>query len=303
MTENTVTSAVEKRQAGAMAVTSQSRNWLAGLLPSHVEVQTFVNLANANLRRTIGRKDGLADAANADPAGYMLALAECARLGLVPGDTFHIVNFKRFKDRRFVGWDFVGITDYTGEIELMYRAGAIAAVKAEIVYEQDRFHFTPDMDRPAHEIDWFNPKGRGQMIGVYAYAVMKDGAHSRVVVMSRPEVEKIKAVSKTAFDRDGKPRSDSPWTQWEDRMWLKTAIHQLEKWVPTSAEWRREQLRAAVEADNLRAPAASTAESGAPASSGAEFVDAEIVGEEPDTPEEQDPRDVGADPLTGQAEG
>ncbi len=30
-------------------------------------------------------------------------------------------------------------------------------------------------------------------------------------------------------------------------MWLKSAVRQLGKWVPTSAEYRREQLRAAQE--------------------------------------------------------
>jgi recombination protein RecT len=102
---------------------------------------------------------------------------------------------------------------------------------------------------------------------------MKDGATSRVVVMSKAEVMKVKAVSKTASF------SDSPWTNWEDRMWLKTAIHQLEKWVPTSAEYRREQLRAAVEADNLRTPrtAASVRADREPI----DVTDAEIVEDEP----------------------
>jgi recombination protein RecT len=30
-------------------------------------------------------------------------------------------------------------------------------------------------------------------------------------------------------------------------MWLKSAVRQLAKWVPTSAEYKREQLRAAAE--------------------------------------------------------
>ena len=34
-------------------------------------------------------------------------------------------------------------------------------------------------------------------------------------------------------------------------MWLKSAIHELEKWVPTSSEYRREQLRAAAELRTL----------------------------------------------------
>lgn len=234
----TVSQAVEKKNNGPMAVVDQSSGWLGGLLPTHVEPGSFVSLAKAHLRKD----PKLMQAATADPGGYMMALTECARLGLVPGDTFHIVPFKK----RGGGYDFTGIVDYTGEIELIYRAGAVSSVKAEIVYSGDTFRFTPDMDRPHHEPDWFGE--RGDMVGVYAYAVMKDGSTSRVVVMSKADVLKVKAVSKTAsFD-------DSPWRLWEDRMWLKSCIHQLTKWVPTSAEYRREQLRAAVEADNLRTP-------------------------------------------------
>lgn len=281
MTQNTVTGAVEKHKASAMAVTTSSRDWFASILPSHVDVRAFVSLANAHLKKN----PRLAAAANQDPAGYMTALSECARLGLVPGDTFHILNFKS-RD----GWDFVGVVDYTGDIELIYRAGAVSSIKAEIVYERDQFRFTPDMERPEHVIDWFGGD-RGDMVGVYAYAVMKDGATSRVVVMNKAEVMKVKAVSKTAG------RSDSPWEQWEDRMWLKTSIHQLQKWVPTSTEWRREQLRAAVEADNERRPAAADTHPAAVQPGDPEYIDAEIVEDEPD------PRDVGADPLTGQGEG
>lgn len=263
MTE-TVAQAVQKTQTGAMAIVGNSGDWFSSILPSHVDARSFVGLAKAHLRKD--RK--LAEAADADPAGYMIALSECARLGLVPGDTFHVVPFKK----RGGGYDFTGIVDYTGEIELIYRAGAVSSVKAEIVYANDAFDFSPDMDRPAHSPDWFGD--RGDMIGVYAYAVMKDGATSRVVVMSRPEVEKVKAVSKT------KDFDDSPWRVWEDRMWLKTAIHQLQKWVPSSAEYRREQLRAAVEADNLRAPRTAPAAVFQPPE---DIQDAEVVETWPET--------------------
>ncbi|HEU4672379.1 MAG TPA: recombinase RecT [Candidatus Limnocylindrales bacterium] len=236
MTE-TVSQAVEQKNNGPMAIVTQSTTWLGGLLPSHVDPNSFVSLAKAHLRKD----PKVLAAATRNPSGYMMCLTECARLGLVPGDTFHILPFE---NKRKGVVEFTGIVDYTGEIELIYRAGAVSSVKAEIVYSGDRFQFTPDMDRPHHEPDWFGD--RGEMIGVYAYAVMKDGSTSRVVVMSRAEVEKVKASSRSAG------HSDSPWERWPDRMWLKTAIHQLTKWVPTSAEYRREQLRAVVEADNLR---------------------------------------------------
>ena len=259
MTE-TVSTAVQKKNDGPMAVVTQSAGWLGGLLPSHVEAGSFVSLAKAHLKKDAK----LFAAATRNPSGYMMALTECARLGLTPGDTFHIVPFE---NRRKNTVDFTGIVDYTGEIELIYRAGAVSSVKAEIVYQGDAFEFSPDMDRPLHKPDWFT--NRGEMVGVYAYAVMKDGSTSRVVVMNKAEVMKVKAVSKTASF------NDSPWTLWEDRMWLKTAIHQLTKWVPTSAEYRREQLRAAVEADNLRTgqpPVATVTEPPAD-----EVVDGEIV--------------------------
>ncbi len=104
--------------------------------------------------------------------------------------------------------------------------------------QRDLFRFTTDMDRPEHAPDWFGD--RGDLIGAYAYAVMKDGATSKVIVYSKGEIDKVRAVSKTS-------REDSPWNQWYDRMALKTVLHRLAHFVPTSAEYRREQLRAAAE--------------------------------------------------------
>ncbi len=286
MSTETVSSAVAKQNNGAMAIVGKSGDWFASILPSHVDSKAFIGLAKAHLRKDLK----LAEAAAQNPSGYMIALSECARLGLVPGDTFHIVPFKNNKTGVP---DFTGMVDYTGEIELIYRAGAVSSVKAEIVYQNDEFHFEPGMDRPAHRPDWFGD--RGEMKGVYAYAVMKDGATSRVVIMSRTEVMKVKAVSKTSSF------SDSPWKLWEDRMWLKTAVHQLQKWVPTSAEYRREQLRAAVEADNLRRVASATATVSHAAAPEAEFVDAEIV--DPDTEAAAQASEEGGWPTTPQIPG
>jgi hypothetical protein len=105
---------------------------------------------------------------------------------------------------------------------------------------------------------------------------MKDGATSKVVIYSRAEIDEVRAASK------GANRSDSPWNNWYDRMALKTVIHRLEHFVPTSAEYRREQLRAAAEVSqqvNLSAPPRTEA-TPAPAAS-EQVVDAEIVEEPP----------------------
>jgi recombination protein RecT len=265
MTAQTVTQAVEKRDTGPAEMVRQSRSWFATIVPSHVDARAFVALAVAQLNKN----PKLADAASRNPQSFMTALSECARLGLVPGDTFHLVPF---------GSEITGIIDYTGEIELIYRAGAVASVKAEIVYARDHFRFTTDMDRPEHAPDWFGD--RGPLIGAYAYAVMKDGATSKVVIYNKAEIDRVKDVSKT------KDRPDSPWKLWYDRMALKTVIHRLEHFVPTSAEYRREQLRAAAEvAQQVNGGTVISA----PAGNGAapvigepeDIADAEIVEDDP----------------------
>jgi recombination protein RecT len=225
------------------------RRDFATVLPSHIKADTWVRVAQGVMRRN----DKLAAVAQRNPGSFMAALLECARLGLEIGDTYHLVPF---------GAEIVGIADYTGLIELAYRAGAIASIKAEIVHERDHFRYEPgEMDRPEHRPDWF--ADRGQMIGAYAYAVMKDGATSQVVLRSRTEIEQVQAVSKI-----GKA-GDSPWVRWPDRMWKKTVVRELIKFIPTSTEYRREQLRAAIEADTLRHTPDQQG--------GAEPVEAEIV--------------------------
>src|SRR5690606_31887826 len=182
---------------------------------------------------------------------------ECARLGHEPGTAAYAIV--PFKDKGKL--TIVGIEQYQGEIERMYRAGAVSSVKAEVVRANDYYEFdAKTMKVPDHRPGWFctDPPGqarharflseqeRGEMVGVYAYAEFPGGGVSRVVEMGRAEVMKHKAVAR------GADSADSPWKNWEQSMWLKTGIHELEKWVPTSSEFRREQLRAAAEADVIR---------------------------------------------------
>lgn len=259
MTTNTVSNAVAQQDKTAGALIKRYETDFATVLPTHVRPDTFVRISQGLLRR----EPKLREVADRNPGSFMAALLDCARLGLEPGDTYHLVPF---------GNEVVGIPDYTGEIELIYRAGAVSSVKAEIVYENDTFVYRPDMDRPEHEVDWFSD--RGAMRGVYAYAVMKDGATSRVVMLNETEINKIKSVSKTAS------RKDSPWQLWPDRMWLKTAVHQLQKWVPTSAEYITAQLAAVAKAQTAAAPTGEPLPPPSVDTVTGEIHDAEVVPDE-----------------------
>jgi recombination protein RecT len=199
----------------------------AQVLPSHINPQTFVRVAVGALRRN----PVLMQAATKDPPSLMTALMEAARLGLEPGTDEYWLTPRSGSVLGIVGWQ--------GEIELIYRAGAVTSVKAEIVRANDGFKYDPSMDRPEHVVDWF--RDRGEVLGSYAYAEMAGGGCSKVIVIGPEQIERAKSASASA---NGK---SSPWTTDYAAMVLKTAIHQLAKWVPTSAEYRREQLRAAVE--------------------------------------------------------
>lgn len=223
MTE-TVTGAIAKRDNGPGAMIKQYSSDFTTVLPSHINGATWVRLAQGVLRRD----KQLAQIAQRNPGSLMQALLECARLGHEPGsESFYLVP---------MGGEIEGWEGYRGVVERMYRAGAVVAVKAEIVKANDRFHYQPHMDRPEHEVDWFGD--RGEIRGAYAYAELRDGATSKVVIIGQDYITKVRAMSK------GSDKPSSPWVKWPESMVLKTVIHRLEPFVPTSAEYIREQLRA-----------------------------------------------------------
>jgi len=272
----TVRNAVEQaNRPGVGALVEQYRGDFTLVLPSHIKADQWIRVAQGALRRD----PKLARAAKANPGSLLSSLLRCAHLGLEPGDTFHLVPF---------GTEVTGITDYTGEIELMYRAGEVVSVVAELVHKGDTFIWSPGrlddqiparwegpMTRPHHDVDWFGD--RGEMVGVYAYGILRSGAISRVVVMGHDEVMKHKSVSKSAGS------ADSPWKKWPGSMWLKTVVHELRKWVPTSAEYRTEVLRAEaaiaeVAADRPELPIPGGDE---------DYIEGEVIDDEPPTEVDQ----------------
>jgi recombination protein RecT len=241
MTQN-VSTAVALRDDGASAMIESYRDELAAIMPSHMKPDVFTRLAVS----TLSRDPKLLAAAQNNPASLMGALWEASRLGLEPGTEQYYLTYRNSRRR---GPEIVGMPGYQGEVELIYRAGAVSSVTVEVVRERDAFvwkqgsvdtHRPPrwagEQTRPYHDADWF--EDRGPLRGVYAYAQMRDGSISKVVVLNRQHIEKAKEFSQGAGD------DWSPWVRHEESMWLKTGAHRLRKWVPTSSEYMREQLRA-----------------------------------------------------------
>lgn len=228
-----ISNAVAKRDTSPAALVKEYTPDFATMLPSHIKPDQWARLAVGALRRD----PKLAQAAANDTGVFLSQLSNAARLGLEPGTEQFYLTVRKERGVEKV----LGIPGYQGLIELIYRAGAVSSVVAEVVYSGDTFEYAPGRDeRPTHVIDW-DAEDRGDLRLAYAYAVMKDGATSKVIVLNKHDITRIKRSSQGA-------NSDySPWNTNPAAMWLKSAVRQLAKWVPTSAEYRKEQLRAAQE--------------------------------------------------------
>jgi recombination protein RecT len=264
---------VAARDNSPTGVIESYRNDIATLLPSHVNTDTWVRAAVGAVRRD----PKLVEAANNDVGAFMVAVMDAAQKGLTPGTEEYYLTVRREKGVKKIK----GIEGYRGIIERIYRAGAAQSVVVEVVRANDEFTYVPgEHDRPIHRVDWFGDD-RGALVGVYAYAVMQGGATSKVVVLNKAKVMEAKAKS------DGANSDYSPWNQGDgESMWLKTAARRLEKWVPTSNEYRKEQLRAAldVSAEQRRPAPLAPPQDDAPANvdtETGEVLEGEIVEDQP----------------------
>jgi len=188
------------------------RDDFATLLPSHLPASKFVRWSLGYLRQA---DKGLAAALQTPPGqvSALVALMDAARLGLEPGQTYHLVPFAGIVQ---------GIIDYKGDVELIGRAGG--TVFADTIYSRDDFDYTPP-DGLVHRAN--RRDNRGELEGAWAYATY-GGQASRVVVMFEAEMKSHEAAARGR---------DSLWQKDRDRAYLKSAVHELRKWVPWSAEW------------------------------------------------------------------
>jgi recombination protein RecT len=278
MTGRDVATVPKERVDGLARMISTYQGTFARLLPDHLDPEAFVGIAAGAMYRN----PKLALAAMAHPESLFVALRDCARLGHEPGTKEYALTLR--------GGKVAGLEQYQGVIERMYRSGAVHAVHAEVICKGETF-IRRDPNPPLHEVPdaaggWLaRDTTVGNLVGVYAYAILDGGVCSRVVVMGRAEVMRHRDVAETKNIWDG------PFGM---AMWLKTAAHTLENWVPTSAQYRRQAALAAAEAGKL---AAETAPAHIPTTPPADagpsgFLEGDVVDQEgwPDVAQPPDRR-------------
>lgn len=171
---------------------------------------------------------------NCDSESLFGAVMQAAQLGLTPnllGSCFFI-PYEDKKNKRHIVQFQIG---YRGLIDLVTRSGQVITIKANVVYENDLFEYEYGLNEKLRHVP---ARGeRGAATDVYAYALLKGGAHS-FVVMSIQEIYKIRDDFSSAYKGAKKYNSElnSIWVKHFDSMAKKTVIKQLIKYLPISTD-------------------------------------------------------------------
>ena len=185
-------------------------------LPAHVTKEHFARALLTEFRRT-------PRLINCTPESIGAAVTTAAQLGLMIG-----VNGAAwlipFKDECTL------IIGYQGMIDLCYRSDRLESIFADVVCENDEFHFVQGLNQCLDHVPCLTGP-RGTPYAVYALANIKGSSRPVYVILGRDEVMKVKAASPATR------KSDSPWNgPFETEMWKKTAIRRLTKLLPKSVD-------------------------------------------------------------------
>lgn len=201
---------------------------IAKMLPKHLNAERLLKVAQIAATTTPGL-------AKCDVASLVGAIGQCAQMGLEPNTVLghaYLVPFNtKRKDangnERWVNSVQV-IIGYKGLIDLARRSGQIVSIAAHEVCSNDKFELVYGLDEKL--IHTPSLGDRGEIIGFYAVAKLKDGGHC-FEFMSMRQVQEIMAATQSK----GKY---GPWKDNFTEMGRKTVIRRLAKYLPLSIEFQ-----------------------------------------------------------------
>lgn len=156
-----------------------------------------------------------------DPQSVYLALLACATTGLEPGALHGLAYLVPFAGKAQF------MMGYRGFIKLAKRSGEVIGLTANVVRQRDVF----DLDLGTENRLTHKPAigNRGDVIGSYAIARMKDGGHE----LEYLDIDDLDRIRKVADARGKSPA----WAQWADQQQRKSAIRRLAKRLPLGHDY------------------------------------------------------------------
>lgn len=205
----------------------QFQGEIARALPRHINPDRMARIALTAFRQT-------PKLAECDPRSVFAAVIQSSQLGLEVGlaGEAHLVPF---------GNQCQLIPGYTGLMKLARQSGQVIDIYAHEVRIKDKFSLTLGLNRSLEHEPLTATGGfpasedvRGEVIGFYAVAVLKDGSKT-FVAMSVDEVNRIRDNSR-GYQAAKRFRKESPWDTNFVAMGCKTVIRGLCKFLPKSPE-------------------------------------------------------------------
>lgn len=215
---------------------SKKKDELAKMLPKTLSIDRLLKVAQIAATTTPAL-------AKCDVPSLVGAIGQCAQMGLEPNTVLghaYLVPFNtKRKDsegrERWVNSVQV-IIGYKGLIDLARRSGQIVSIAAHEVCANDRFELVYGLDEKLNHVPAMGE--RGDVIGFYAVAKLKDGGHS-FEFMSAHQVLQIRDASQ-GWQQALKYKTEGrhPWSAHFVEMGRKTVIRRLAKYLPLSIEFQ-----------------------------------------------------------------
>ncbi len=223
-----------KEQIAYLLKTKQSE--IAKMLPKHLNAERLLKVAQIAATTTPAL-------AKCDVASLVGAIGQCAQMGLEPNTVLGHAYLVPFNTKRKDGngnerWvnSVQVIIGYKGLIDLARRSGQIVSIAAHEVCANDKFELVYGLDEKLVHTPALGE--RGEIIGFYAVAKLKDGGHC-FEFMSAHQIEDIRAASQ-GYQQAVKYKKEGshPWTVHFTEMGRKTVIRRLAKYLPLSIEFQ-----------------------------------------------------------------
>lgn len=203
---------------------------IAAMLPRHLNAERLLKVAQIAATTTPSLLE-------CEIPSLISAIGQCAQMGLEPNTVLGHAYLVPFKTKKNDVWvkNVQVIVGYKGLIDLARRSGHIVSIAAHEVYENDTFELEYGLEEKLRHIPSIG-KDRGEIIGFYAVAHLKDGGHA-FDWMPKAEVDAIKESSQ-GYQSAKKYKKDHPWISHYVEMGKKTAVRRLSKMLPLSIEFQ-----------------------------------------------------------------
>lgn len=225
----TITQAVAERDAAPAKPSPKmvlrdmleaNKSAVGASLPSGYSQDRFVRL----LLTAANTNTGLFEC---DPTSFLAAGVAAAQLGLEPNDARGLAYLLPYNDKKR-GKVVNLIIGYKGMLDLARRSGMVSSINAFPVFEGDHFEYSLGLEPTLRHVPGDHDEDPAKL--THVYAVAKVNGDPQFVVMTRRQIEKVKASSQ------GAKSSYSPWNTHYTEMALKTSLRRLCKWLPQTVE-------------------------------------------------------------------